>query len=85
MTASGPDRIGLVADVAGFCTQNRINIIDLRTMRYGDDYVMMCIVNLAKAEPLVTIRWHLQRFSQETGLNTTLQHHDIFKATNEVS
>ena len=85
LTASGADRIGLVADVAGFCTQNGINIDDLTTMRQGTDYVMMCLVDVQNAEPLVTIRWNLKRFSEESGLKTTLQHQDIFKAINEIS
>lgn len=85
LTASGADRIGLVADVAGFCAQNGINIDDLTTMRQGEDYVMMCLVNVEQAEPLVTIRWNLKRFSEESGLRTTLQHQDIFKAINEIS
>ena len=85
LTARGTDRIGLVADVAGFCTQNKINILDLRTLTHRGDYIMMCFVDLTEAEPLVTVRWNLQRFSKEHKLSTTLQHQDIFKATNEIS
>lgn len=85
LTARGTDRIGLVADVAGFCTQNKINILDLRTLTHRGDYIMMCFVDLTAAEPLVTVRWNLQRFSKDHALSTTLQHRDIFTATNEVS
>ena len=85
LTASGPDRIGFVASVATFCAQYNINILDLSTTRADGKYIMMLLVDLSDAAPLVSVRWHLSRFAEESGLHLVLQHHDIFKATNEVS
>lgn len=85
LTASGPDRIGFVAAVAGFCTQHHINILDLSTTRNDDDYVMMLQLDLSHAAPLVDIRYQLRRFSEQSGIRTVLQHQDIFTATNEIA
>ena len=85
LTASGADRIGFVAAVAGFCAQQRINILDLATSRNDDDYVMMLQLDLTQAAPLVDIRYQLRRFSEQSGIRTVLQHQDIFTATNEIS
>lgn len=85
LTASGTDRIGFVASVATFCAQHNINILDLSTTQSTGKYIMMLLVDLSDAEPLVTVRWHMQRFAEEKGFHLVLQHHDIFKATNEVS
>ncbi len=84
LTASGRDRMGIVADVTSFCAQHKINILDLTTKRTADEYVMMCLVDLKQADPLTDIRWRLKIFIQENGLRITLQHQDIFQATGEV-
>lgn len=85
LTASGRDCIGFVASVATFCAKHNINILDLSTTRANGDYIMNLLVDLSQAAPLVTVRWHLQRFAEESGLQIVLQHHDIFKATNDIS
>lgn len=84
LTASGPDRIGFVATVTNFCTQQRINILDISTTRADGDYVMILELDLTQAASLVDIRYQLQRFAQQNGIRTVLQHQDIFKATNEI-
>lgn len=84
LTASGADHIGFVATVASFCAEHKINILDLSTTRADGNYIMMLLVDLSDAAPLVTVRSHLNRFAEQSRLHLVLQHHDIFKATNEV-
>lgn len=85
LTASGPDRIGFVADVSAFCAEQGINILDLSTKVDGQTYIMVLLVDLTNSSPVDEVRRRIKAFSQETGLNVTLQHHDIFKATNEIN
>jgi len=85
LTASGEDRIGFVATVSSFCARNDINILDLSTAAHEGIYTMILLVDLSRCENVGDIRCKLKRFRDETGLNTMLQHYDIFRATNEVS
>ena len=85
LTASGRDRIGFVATVSAFCAEHNINILDLSTKVAGSDYIMILLVDLSRCPSLDTVRHQLERFSQKRGLNITLQHHDIFKVTNEIN
>jgi glycine cleavage system transcriptional repressor len=85
LSASGPDRIGFVASVAAFCADHRINILDLATQVAGETYIMILLVDLSRGGPIEAIQQELAQFSQENGLEISLQHHDIFKATNEIN
>jgi len=85
LTARGSDRIGFVALVSGFCADHSINILDLSTTTGSDDtYTMILLVDLSKCPPMEVLRAHLEEFSTNNGLSLLLQHHDIFKATNEI-
>jgi len=85
LTASGVDRVGIVAVVSGFCEKHRINILDLSTAISNGDYVMILLVNLNQHVSINAVRTDLQCFAHETGLKVVLQHYDIFKAVNEIN
>ncbi|MEM7125406.1 MAG: ACT domain-containing protein [Chloroflexota bacterium] len=85
LTASGPDQIGFVAQVATFCADSQINIVDLATRVNDAEYVMVLQVDLSQAASLRTIQQALQRFSEEAGIQMVLQHSDIFTATHEIT
>ncbi len=84
LTASSRDRVGLVAEVAGFCAQRNLNILDLTTMRDDARYVMMFLVDLADAASFPAVRRDLDAFALEKGVQVTLQHEAIFEITHEV-
>ena len=85
LTATGTDKVGFVATVAAFCVKHRLNIIDLSTTISDGAYVMILIVELNQSVPINIVRSDLQQFAQETGLRVALQHHDIFRAVNEIN
>ena len=85
LTATGVDRIGFVATVSSFCVKHNINIFDLSTTVSGNDYVMILIVDLHQCASINDVRRDLHQFSEETGLRLVLQHHDIFRAVNEIN
>lgn len=85
LTASGPDRIGFVATVADFCRQHAINILDLSTTVNDGQYVMILLVDLSRSGPVAAVRADLADLAAAEGLTVVLQHHDIFRATNEVA
>ncbi|MFA6294443.1 MAG: ACT domain-containing protein, partial [Victivallales bacterium] len=84
LTADGEDQIGLVAKVSAFCKKHRINILDLSTRADNDRYTMILLLDISSVKSLSGIRKALGEFSHSTGLNTELQHRDIFVATNEI-
>lgn len=84
LTASGKDRIGFVAAVTGFCAEHGINILDLDTRAVDGTYMMLLLVDLNDAD-LKTTQTALKTFSAENTMSVTLQHHDVFQATQEVS
>ena len=85
LTASGADQIGLVATVAKFCVDHQMNILDLSTTLSGGEFVMIFIVNLAHSGSIKELRQALTEFSNAKNLKVVLQHHDIFKAVNEIN
>ena len=85
LTASGADQIGFVAKVSGFCVEHQINILDLSTTLSDGEFVMMLEVDLSRCVSIDEIRQALAVFGQMQDLKVALQHHDIFKAINEIS
>jgi predicted amino acid-binding ACT domain protein len=85
LTASGKDQIGFVARVAGFCVRHRINILDLSTTISDGEFIMMLEVDLSRCASIREVRQALSDFGRDQGLKVVLQHHDIFKAVNEIS
>ena len=84
LTADGEDQIGLVAKVSAFCKEHKINILDLSTRADNERYTMILLLDMSSVKSLSGIRKALNGFSLKTGLNTELQHRDIFVATNEI-
>lgn len=85
LTVSGTDQIGFVALVAGFCVEHRVNITDLSTTLSDGEFIMMLQVDLKGCESVSTLRQDLAAFGREHALKVVLQHHDIFRAVNEIS
>lgn len=85
ITASGEDQIGFVARVASFCVTYQINILDLSTALSDGEFVMMLEVDLSRCKSVSEVRQALTEFGQQQNMKVVLQHHDIFKAVNEIS
>lgn len=84
LTARGTDRIGFVALVSGFCSEHKINILDLSTTGQGETYTMILLVDLSQCASMEKLRAELKQLEQRHDLSLLLQHRDIFKATNEI-
>lgn len=85
VTAQGKNRSGLVYSISQFCHEHNINILDLATRLSDDQYVMVLQLDLNHVESVAKLQRDLEEFSSQTGLNVTMQHNDIFQATNEVT
>jgi glycine cleavage system transcriptional repressor len=85
LTATGSNRIGLVAAVASFCAKHQINILDLSTTVSDGAYVMILFVDFDDSSAIGQVRTELQQYALVHDLKVVLQHHDIFKAVNEIN
>ncbi|MFZ5912490.1 MAG: glycine cleavage system protein R [Chloroflexota bacterium] len=85
LTASGIDRVGIVAQVSYFCVAHNINILYLSTTVSDGAYVMILALDLDHCGSISQVRSDLQELARETGLKLVLQHYDIFRAVNEIN
>ena len=84
LSAVGLDRAGLVEQVARFCFERGVNILDIASRVEDGRYTMMLQIDLAGIHSLEIFRRDLFSFGKASGLALVLQHNDIFQATNEV-
>lgn len=84
LTAVGPDKSGLVATLSEYLRHKQINIEDFVTCVNGGLYTMILLVALPPGTHVGKLKHSLKLAMADVGINAELQHHDIFKATNEV-
>ena len=84
LTAVGPDRIGLVAEVSAYLRDRDINIDDLATQAEHGRYTMIFAVDLPPATDVGKFQREMQAAMDPTGVTAVIQHHDIFRALNEI-
>ena len=84
ITASGPDRVGLVAELTEYLRLKNINIIDLATRCEQNTYTMMLLVKLPDGTDVAKLKKGLQIAMEEFGLSVEIRHQAIFSKTNEI-
>lgn len=84
MTSQGRNKKGLVHGISSFCYRHNINILDLATTKTQDTYTMLLQLDLSKVVSITDVRESLQNFAAQNGLQVMMQHHDLFKVTNEI-
>ncbi|HBT96313.1 MAG TPA: hypothetical protein DEB25_00995 [Desulfobulbaceae bacterium] len=84
MTVQAANRSGLVYQVSHFCCERGINILDLTTTLHDGRYAMALQLDLTGIASLAALREDLAAFAEKTGLSLTLQHNDLFQATQDV-
>jgi predicted amino acid-binding ACT domain protein len=84
ITASGPDKTGLVATLSGFLREKGINIEDLATLVRDEVYWMVLTVRLPAGSDVGALKRELHAMMAGVGVRCELMHQSIFDATNEV-
>jgi glycine cleavage system transcriptional repressor len=84
LAVRGPDRVGLLADVARICAEHCLNILDLSTRKSDGQYVTLLQLDAHAAGPLDQVRAALGAAGEARGFAFTLQHDDVFRATHEI-
>jgi len=85
ITVLGKDRVGIIAKVCVYLSENGINILDISQTIVQGYFNMMMIVDIENAgkrfEALVP---ELEALGSEIGVHIKLQHEDIFNAMHRV-
>ena len=84
MTAQGVNRKGIVYGISSFCFEHDINIMDLATTTSENTYTMVLQLDLTAVPSITEVRRKLLEYAEQQELQVVLQHHDLFKVTNEI-
>ena len=84
LTAVGADKMGLVAAVSAYLRDHAINIDDLSTLVRDGVYTMILAIELPPACNVRAFKAAMREAMSKMGIALEIQHHDIFRATNEV-
>jgi phosphoserine phosphatase len=84
VTIMGIDRPGVVASISGLFSENDINIESIRMIARGDYIAMELTVDASNLADLSGLRKILYRYSEDTGLDVSLQDEDIFQRPKRV-
>lgn len=81
VTVIGPDRIGIVADVAGLLARHRANILDInQKVMGGDIFAMIMLTDIREMTvDFAALKQLLEEKGRELGLKIHAQHEDVFQ------
>ena len=85
ITVVGKDRVGIIARVCTYLSENQINILDITQTIVSDMFNMMVIADITKSEkPFETISDELKELGDEMGLRILAQKEEIFTAMHRI-
>ncbi len=80
VTALGRDRVGIVAGISAVLAEHNVNIIELTSAEMGVSFVMVMLVDIAKADvSMADLQAVLKSKGEEIGVQVTAQHEDVFR------
>jgi glycine cleavage system transcriptional repressor len=85
LTVLGADRPGNIHGISGCLAKHGVNIVDLHARSDADRFSMIMEAFLPPDLEPGTVRDELERFGRNLGLETYVQHENIFLATTEPS
>lgn len=85
ITVVGKDKVGIIAKVCTFLSEENINILDISQTIVQGYFNMMMIVDIkdAKSE-FVEVVERIAKLGQEIGVDIRLQHQDIFDGMHRI-
>jgi predicted amino acid-binding ACT domain protein len=86
LTMTGLDRPGILAELAAYLAGKGINIVDLYMYKPNPtDFVLISELAVPQQMNADQIQLDIEALGKKSGLAVTIQHQNIFKATNEVT
>lgn len=85
VTVIGKDRVGIIAKVCVYLSNDGINILDISQTIVGGYFNMMMIVDMSgAAKKFEVAAEELDALGSEIGLQIKLQHEDIFNCMHKI-
>lgn len=85
VTVTGPDRVGIIAEVCTLLAQKRVNIVDISQTVMQEFFTMTMLTDTsASTESFDAISAALDRKGEEMGLSIRIQREDIFDAMHKI-
>ena len=84
LTAIGVDRPGIVLAISEALAARGVNIVDLQGEHRGDDFLLICQVEVPAGTEVHALRADLEAMAGPEGLAVHLQHENVFVATNQL-
>ena len=84
LTASGPDKAGLVSAVSEYLRLKRINIIDFNSRMDNGIYTMMLMIVLPPKMDVGKLQKSIQIAMEEHNLTIGIRHQAIFSKVNDI-
>ena len=86
LTVSGKDRAGIINVIVTYLSGKGINIIDLYAYKPdAETFILISQLSVPRRMNAAQIQLDIEALSRKAGLSATLQHENIFKATNEIT
>ena len=85
VTCIGPDRPGILRELAHYLSSRQINIDDLYACVEHDEFIVICEVSIPVGLDVFMIQADLESVGRSLGVAIQMQHEDVFIATNELS
>ena len=85
ITVVGKDAVGILAKVAGRCSDHRVNVIEVTQSIIQDMFAMIMMVDISAATvPFTTLVDEMTALGEENGLVIHCMHEDIFNAMHTI-
>lgn len=85
ITVEGSDEPGIIREISTRLAQDEIDITDLYAVRSNEDRSFVMVMELAvpTTVDVLALRPELEHLGRAVGLSVTMQHENIFAATND--
>ena len=81
ITVVGRDAVGILAKVAGRCSEHNVNVIEVSQSILQDLFAMIMLVDIRNSDiPFTQIVDEMTELGQQNGLAIHCMHEDIFNA-----
>lgn len=85
ITVIGKDKVGIIAKVCTYLSENNINILDINQSIVQGFFNMMMIVDAQNAEKeFSTLVSEIEKVGDELGVKIKMQHEDIFNVMHRI-
>ncbi len=84
LTVSGPDRRGVIHRISSYLASRNINVEDLYAYREGPRFVLLAQVQVPPDQELERLQMDVASLWAPGDMEVTMQHENIFLATNNI-